>query len=224
LPDANHACLLRASSGGADDLIDEVVAYYTSRGTTPTVYLSPACRPGDLEARLIARGFEKEPGEEAWMTLDKLSDVKVPSPTPRTEVRPITKDEAATFAEVFLTAFGMPLDFAPAMVQLVKPSIGLEHGYHYIAYSGDEPVGTCSLLIHESYGVLGSEGVVRSRRSRGAATNLVIAAVEQAKKHGVETLMLQTAAGTLLERFLRIRGFRRVFTRTAFTLAYGRSD
>ncbi|MGC9347305.1 MAG: GNAT family N-acetyltransferase [Anaerolineae bacterium] len=220
IPDANHACLLRSSTAEVGDLIDEVVDYYQTREAVPTVYVSPACEPEGLAEHLVERGFVEQPGREAWMTLDSLSDLAVPSPTPRTQVRQITQDEVETFTEVFLTAFGMPLDFAPAMVRLLKPSIGLEHTYHYIAYSDDRPVGTCSLLVHETYGVLGSEGVIRSRRSRGAAMNLVIAVVKEARKHGVETLMLQTAAGTLLERLLRIGGFRRVFTRTCYTLDY----
>jgi hypothetical protein len=223
IPDANHACLLRTSPAEVNELIDEVVDYYGARDALPTVYVSPACEPESLAKRLVDRGFVEQPGQEAWMTLDNLSGLQVPSPTPRTEVRQIAQDEAETFTEVFLTAFGMDLDFAPAMVQLLQPSIGLEHTYHYIAYSGDQPVGTCSLLIHETYGVLGSEGVIRSRRSRGAATNLVIAVVKEARRQGVETLMLQTSAGTLLERLLRIRGFRRIFTRACFTYDYASS-
>jgi hypothetical protein len=47
---------------------------------------------------------------------------------------------------------------------------------------------------------------------------LTVAAAQQAQEDGVDTLVLQTSAGFLLERLLRIYGFKKVFTRTSYTL------
>lgn len=223
LPDANHACCLRTVPQRADALIEEILSYYRTRERLPTVYVSPACVPAGLVARLTARGFVPQPQAEAWMTLDDVLHYDVPLPTQRTYVQRITVHEVQSFAEIFLASFGMPASFAPAMIQLLGPSMGLDHVYHYMAYSGSRsskstPVGTCSLLIHETFAVLGSVGVIRSRHSRGAATNMVIAALLEAQRQGVTTVMLQTVAGTRLERFLRIYGFRRAFTRTCYVL------
>ncbi|MGC9468669.1 MAG: GNAT family N-acetyltransferase [Anaerolineae bacterium] len=217
IPDANHACLLRTGEAQAEDLIKEVESYYRGRDLAPTIYLSPACRPRSLIHHLKCRGFAPQPDREAWMVLDDLGDFAIPSPTPKVSVETISKSDAETFARVFLTAFGMPPEFTPALAELLRPSVGLPNVRHYLAYTDDEAVGTCSLLTHDRFGVLGSVGVIRSRRSRGAATNLAIAAIQDAvQKQGVQTLMLQTAADTLLERFLRINGFRRAFTRTCY--------
>jgi GNAT superfamily N-acetyltransferase len=220
MPDANHACLVRSTDRAVSDVLDEVIAYFQSRDIRPTFYLSPACTPDDLPERLIARGFSKQGEEEAWMVLRDIPNVDLPGSTPKVIVRSIDRDEVATFAKVFLEAFGMPAEFAPPFVQLLEPSVGLENASHYLAFDGERPIGTCSLLTHEEYGVLGSAGVIRSRRGRGAATNLAIAAVQEAQRRGVTTVMLQTTAGTLLERLLRIYGFERAFTRTC----YGYSD
>ncbi|MBN1936566.1 MAG: GNAT family N-acetyltransferase [Anaerolineae bacterium] len=217
-PDVNHACLLRADSQGIDALIDEMVGYYQAKDLLPTIFVSPACTPADLAERLLARGFARQEGAEAWMVVDDIWAAQIPKPSPRIEVREIEPEEALTVAQVFMTAFDMSLDFAPAMAQLLAPSVGLPGAHHYLAFLNDEPVGTCSLICHQTFGVLGSAGVIPSRRGGSAATNLAVRAVFDARQEGVRTLMLQTAAGTLLERFLRIYGFKTAFTRTGYTL------
>jgi hypothetical protein len=222
-PDTNHACLLRTSPEGADGLIAEVTAYFGSRNlqgdTSPVViYVSPACAPGDLRERLLARGFHRQQEEESWMVLEDLPNFNLPSPYPGFTVKPITKSEATVFAEVFMAAFDLPIDFAPLMAQLIEPTVGLSTVLHYLALEEGQPVGTCSMLRHESFGVLGSTGVLTRRRGAGAATSLAVRALTDARDHGVHTVMLQTAADTWLERFLRISGFERAFTRRCYVL------
>ena len=218
LPDANHACLLRTEMSLTQALIEEVVEAFHARGIAASIYLSPACAPEDLAARLVARGFVALPEQEAWMILSDLPSIRIPKPTPGITVRAITPEEVVTFADVYLTAFGMDTAFAPPLVELLGPSIGPANTHHYLALSEGAPVGTLSLLLHERFGVLGSAGVIRSPNSRGAATNMVITAALEARARGCDTLMLQTTAGTMLERFLRIRGFRRAFNRTCYML------
>jgi hypothetical protein len=58
---------------------------------------------------------------------------------------------------------------------------------------------------------------VPEHRGAGAATTLAVRAATDALALGVDTLMLQTTAGTWLERFLRISGFSRAFTRSCYT-------
>ncbi len=105
------------------------------------------------------------------------------------------------------------------MAQLLEPSLDQPSVHHYIALVDGQPAGIMSLLRHESFGVFGSGGVLPAYRKSGAATNLTIRTATDAKKHGVDTLMGQTKAGTPLERLLRISGFRKVFTRTCYTLS-----
>lgn len=217
MPDANHACLLRSESESADALIDEVIAAFHPRGMPATVYVSPACLPADLPARLELRGFALLPELEAWMTLD-MATARPPEPTPNIPVRAITRDEAGSYATVFLRAFELPLEYAPVLERMLRPSIGLDNARHYMAFVKGEPVGTMSLLVHEHVGVIGSAGVLPSRKSRHAAMNLIIEIVHEARRMACETLMLQTTADTILERLLHIKSFNRVFTRTCYVL------
>lgn len=216
-PDANHACLLRSTRGAVGGLIDEITGYFQAKGLPATVYLSPACTPPDLAERLSRRGFIPQREKEAWLVLDDLPEFDLPARTSGVEVRQITEEEASTFAKVFLTAFEMPTDFATAMAQLMRPSIGQPGVYHYIAWRDERAVGVCSLLCYENFGVWGSVGLVPGYRRRGAATNLGVEVIARALEEGVDTLMLQTVAGAPLERLLRISGFKRAFVRTGYT-------
>ena len=217
--DSNHACLLRTTVHGADRLISEVEGFFQGQGLPATVYVSPGCTPGDMAERLQERGFHKEAEEEAWMVLDNLSDFEMPSPYPGVTVKVVTPRDIDPFSEVFMRAFNLPGDFAPFMAQLLEPSVGLSSVRHYLALNHkDEPIGTCSLLFAGGFGVLGSAGVLREHRGSGAATTLAVRAATDARARGVDTLMLQTAADTWLERFLRTSGFKRAFTRSCYIL------
>jgi len=216
--DVNHACLLRATPQTVDNLIAEVVNYFSLRDLPAAIFISPACTPADLPGRLLRQGFVKQEAEEAWMVLDHLLSFEIPSPIPEIVVRQISQDEALTFAEVFMAAFDVPVDFAPYMAQLLEPSIKLPGVHHYVALFDGQPVGTCSLLRYENFGILGSAGVVPAHRGRGGATNLAIEAITEAQKQGVDILMLQTTAGTWLDRLLCLSGFKKVFTRICYTL------
>ncbi len=223
-PDSNHACLLRTTDERASDLISEVITLFRAKDLPVAIYVSPACTPRGLPERLLERTFERQPEEEVWMVLEGLSDFEIPSPYPGITVRPIEKNEAILFAEVFMAAFNMPKEFAPLMAQLMRPSVALPSVCHYLAFDEGQPIATCSLLRHESFGVLGSAGVVPKHRGHGAATSLAVRAAIDAREQGVDTLMLQTAADTWLERFLRISGFRRAFTRSCYILNDDASD
>lgn len=217
-PDTTHACLLQASPQTVDSLLSEVVDYFQSKNLPTTLFVSPACTPADLPGRLVSQGFEKQEKEEAWLALEDLANFPIPRALPSVEVRQIRPEETAAYADVFVSSFGMPPDFASYMAQKLEPVVSLPGLYHYLAFVAGQPVGACFLIHHKDIGILGSGGVKPEYRRSGAANNLVVAAANDAQSRGVNKLILQTIAGTRLERLLRISGFKRVFTRTSFTL------
>ncbi len=216
-PDANHACLLRATAQTVDHLITTVINHFKAKHLDTTIFVSPACTPSDLPDRLLARQFTRKEAEEAWLAFD-LANSQLPAPLPNVMVRPVARDEVLTIAEIFLATFEMPTDLAPFLARLLEPSLEVPTVHHYIALIEEQPVGTCSLLRYENFGILGSAGVLPTHRGSGAATNLVIRAAADARKRGVDTLITQTTADTRLERLLRLSGFKRAFTRTCYTL------
>lgn len=217
-PDANHACLLRATDNSADALIAEITEQYHSRGLPAIIALSPACTPADLEQRLAESGFSKQGPLEAWMTLDGVLNRVTPDPFGGVTVHRIGPGQAEDFSRVFAEAFDLPAEYAPVMAQILEPTLGLPNVFHYLAAVGSEPVGTFSLLHYGTFGVVGSAGVLRKHRRSGAATNLTVQAVREAQRLGIDTLIQQTEAAQPLERLLRITGFERVFSRTYYQL------
>jgi hypothetical protein len=167
---------------------------------------------------LADHGFESS-DKEAWMTLDNLSQRELPPLSPKVSVRQISKNEVMTFANTFMAAFEMPLEFASSLAYLIEPSVDASGVHHYLAYMDDQPVGTYSLICHKHYGIIGSAGVLPAFRRKRAVTNLTVEAIKMAKQEGVDTLVLQTTAGFMLERLLGIYGFKKVFTRIAYTLS-----
>lgn len=218
MPDANHACLLRATPETIDPLIDRIVTHFQSLELPAVVYISEACTPADMHRPLRKRGFSRQRGQEAWMVYDDVGRIGIPPMPRRVDVRQIGGDQALTMAEVFMESFGLPGEFAPLMAQLLEPSIDLPEVHHYIAFVNQQPAGVCSLLRCGRFAVLGSAGVRPTFRGSRTATALTIKAMGDAQRHDIDTVMLQTTANTTLERLLRISGFQRAFTRTCYTL------
>ncbi|MEJ5309441.1 MAG: hypothetical protein WHX52_06690 [Anaerolineae bacterium] len=218
-PDANHACLLRATRETAPALIAEVVEHFTSRELPPTVFVSPACAPEELPAFLEAQGFVRQKEREAWMVLEKAEDLVRSTPSARVEVHSIDKSEAMTFAGVFLKAFGMPEEYATPLAEVMSPSIGLPGMFHYVATFDGEPLGVCTLICHKDLAIVGSAGVIANRRGLKVLSGLTTTVYNDAFAWGCKRALLQTTAGAPFERFLRIAGFKTYFTRTCYTLA-----
>ena len=217
-PDTNHACLVQATAETIDSLILEIIAYFTAKELAPVIFVSPACTPADLPQRLADHGFESG-DKEAWMTVDNLAKRDIPSLKTKVLVSQITRAEVMTFATTFMTGFEMPLDLTATMANLIEPSLNLPGVYHYLAYIDAQPVATFSLICYKHYGIIGSASVIPAFRRKKAATSLAIEAIKTAQQQGVDTLLLQTTAGFLLERLLGIYGFKKVFTRVAYTLS-----
>lgn len=218
-PDTTHACLLQTTPQAADALIEEIIAYFRAQSLPVTVYLSPACAPSDLHNRLLKRGFVRQADEEAWLAFSNLLSYDLPVNPAKFTVNSINKAEALIFARVFLTAFDMPLDYAPPLAELLTPSVGLPGVFHYLAWREDNPLGVFSLMRYQNVGIIGSAGVVPAHRRSGVVFELILQAARDAKAAGVDTLVLQTTANTPLERLLRLYGFEKVFTRTGYTLS-----
>jgi len=218
-PDANHACLLRATHETAPALIAEVVEHFTSRELPTTIFLSPACAPEPLPDLLIAQGFVRQKEQEAWMVLEQAKDWVQAAASAQVNVHAIDQSEALTFAGVFLKAFDMPEEFAAPMAEVLSSSIGLPGIFHYVAAFDGQPLGVCTVIYHKDLAIIGSAGVIAGRRGLKVFSGLTARISADAYAAGCRRALLQTTAGAPFERFLRIAGFKTYFTRTCYTLA-----
>jgi GNAT superfamily N-acetyltransferase len=218
-PDSTHACLVRSTDETADQLIEQIIAYFKARDLPATIFVSPACTPTDLGDRLLKRGFQKNEPEEAWLVFTELLGRRLPPTRPEIKVKPITKQQTGLFVSTMMAAFEIPDFFAPYLIGLTEPSVGLPTVCHYLAWLDGQPVGTASLVCYGQLGTLGGVGVAPAYRTRGVAINLVLKVFSDAQTRGLDTILIQTDAATPLERLLRIHGFKRVFTRVAYGLS-----
>jgi len=218
-PDANHACLLRTDPQKVDGLMDEVITYFRAREMPPVVLVSPACLPADLPERLLARGFQRQKPDETWMVLENLQDRKIPAIERNAQVKIISRAEAPLFAEVMVTAYEMPAEWVSVLADLLAPSIGTPGITHFLAFMSGKPIATLTLMRYQDYVTIGSAGVLPEHRGGRTIFNMAVEVLGEAKRQGVETVLLQTSLGPIFERFLRICGFTLAFKRQTYMLS-----
>jgi len=217
-PDANRASILQASPESIEGILDEIVAYFKERNMPAAIMLSPACTPADLPERLLKRGFARQDPPEAWMVMENLQTIKRPRVDPKITVRRVEAADVPLFAEVMAAAFEMPAEWVPVLINVVAPSVGINGFTHYLAWIGERPLATLTMMRHQDYVVIGSAGVLPEYRGSSTIFSLAVKVVSQAQDEGVNTVLLQTTLGPVFERFLRICGFKPAFWRVGYSL------
>jgi len=217
--DINRAYLFRATPNRTNALIDEVVEFFKKRDLPASIMVSPACRPDDLAQRLEMRGFACLETDEAWMVLDELQEFKVPKVNKNVAVKRVeNKADVETFAEIMTAAYEIPSEWMSYLAQMLEPTIQVPGFAHYLSFIKSVPVATMTLMRHGQYATLGSAGVLPEYRGTRTVFNLAAGVISEAKRDGVETLVIQTSLGPKFERYLRIVGFKPAFRRTEYKL------
>jgi hypothetical protein len=217
--DINRAYLFRATPDCTHALIDEVVDFFKSRDLPASIMVSPACRPDDLPQRLGRRGFVRLETDEAWMVLEKLQAFKVPKVNKNVSVKRVeNKADVETFAEIMTAAYEMPSEWTSYLAQMLEPTIQVPGFAHYLSFIKGVPAATMTLMRHKQYATLGSAGVLPEYRGTRTVFNLAAGVIAEAKRDGVETLVIQTSLGPKFERYLRIVGFKPAFRRAEYKL------
>ena len=217
--DINRAYLFRTTSENTDNLIDEVIDFFRERELPAILMVSPACAPDDLPQHLESRGFILQEVDEAWMVLEKLQKFRVPKVDKGVTVKRVEGGEdVAIFSEIMTRAYDMPSDWAPYLTQMLEPTITAPGFTHYLASVKDIPVATLTLMRHKNYVIMGSAGVLPEYRGTRTIYNLAAEVIAEAKRDGVDTIVIQTSLGAKFERYLRIVGFKLAFRRTEYKL------
>lgn len=217
--DINRAYLFRTTPENTDALIDEIIDFFKARELPASIMVSPACQPEDLSQRLEARGFACQETDEAWMVLEKLQKAKVPKINKNVTVKRVeNKTDVTDFAEVMTSAYDMPSDWIPFLAQMLEPTVTVPGFAHFLALVKDVPAGTLTLMRHKQYVTIGSAGVLPQYRGTSIMYNMAVDVLSEAKRDGVETVVLQTSLGKRFERYLRIAGFKLAFRRTEYKL------
>lgn len=213
--DTTHACLVQTSPDQADALIAEVVDYFKMRNLPSTIFISAACAPADISRRLLTSGFVRQPVAEAWLILEGIQ----PNDRFVTDLRmeKIDEEQVLTFAEVMLTAWGLSTNLAPLMAQTLLPSVAVPEVNHFLGFLKGTPVAACTIVCYGQFGVMRETGVLPAYQDSQVGFALETMAIENVRRQGVETLLLQIMAEPSSARHFAKHGFKKAFTRAIYT-------
>jgi ribosomal protein S18 acetylase RimI-like enzyme len=213
----NQASGARFTEVSADSRIDEVIAWFDSRGLPFSWEVGPADSPADLGDRLAARGLQPDHDEAPGMvaSLSGLPAVDPPSGTTIEIVRdPTAFDD---WLGAFRDAFAMPADLVAAFSKLRLLGFGDDLSYRYVlARIGHRPVATAVGLVAGVGGIIINVATVPDARRRGIGRAVTLEAMHQCAAMGATVAVLQSSEmghpvyrGLGFEDFGRYRSYAR---------------
>jgi GNAT superfamily N-acetyltransferase len=184
----NRALGLGLVEPATEAALDEIEAFFGTRGLAYGVPLTPDAQPSKLPAWLEARGFTRG---YAWTKfarragsrndLDHLQGTTL-------RIEEVSAGQAEVFADVFLRAYGVPEVVRPLLEQ-----VPFESGWRcFVAFDGDTPAATGALFVTGSVGWVGAAGTLPEFRRRGAQGALLATRIEAGIAAGCETLVTET--------------------------------
>lgn len=182
-PMLNRVVGLGVETPATEANVGEVLAAIGA-GITFYVAIAPAARPADLPEWLRARGLEPGWG---WMVFRR--DVEDP-PSAETSLRLVevdAADEAAAFARVVRTSYGLPEATESRLARTADAG-----WLCWLAFDGDEPAGAAGLYVAEGLGYLGLAGTLPAHRGKGAQNALLAARIRRAAELGCDLVITET--------------------------------
>ena len=131
--------------------LDAIWEFYEARGQRNfRIDVTPLTRPPELAAWITARGMQcTSPGTfKIWRPVDPPLEVR-----PDVEVRRLSSEDAGSFAELSLVAWGAWS--TPAMHAWFGATVGRAGCQHYGIFDADRLVAACALFVGDGLGWLG---------------------------------------------------------------------
>ncbi|HYC88409.1 MAG TPA: GNAT family N-acetyltransferase [Thermoanaerobaculia bacterium] len=193
----------RFSAADADRRVDGVIARFRAREQSFRWWVTPGSTPSNLGEVLPAHGV-RFVYTSAGMTVN-LARI---APVPSVPIRQVRGDaEMETFADILTTVFDRPKSDGAIWVDAYS-QIGYEEPSpwaHFIAYDGDTPAATASVLLCGEVCGIYLVGTLASARGRGLGTAATLAALHHARARGASVGALQSSE--MGERVYRAMGF-----------------
>lgn len=228
---SNQACDVGMRGAVAEDELDRLVAFYTSRGVEPRIEVCPYADES-LRKGLAARGFTVRefesvlargitPGDR------RLSASAIADPE-GVEIRWIDPADDAMVREVatVTTAIFCPPGEAPPehMVALAERCMRHPRSDTYAALAGGEVVGGGGMETGDEHAgdrvaCLFGGAVAEAWRRRGVQRALIAARLERAAANGATIAVIHTRPGIPTERNAMRLGFTPSYTKVAMAMA-----
>jgi hypothetical protein len=108
-------------------------------------------------------------------------------------IKRVEENHSELFGSLFTKIFELPGE----MSEWIIPSIGRENWMHYIAWKDRTPAGIGTVYISDGFVWLGFGGILPEYRGTGGQLELLVRRINDAKKVGVRTMILETAVDKL---------------------------
>jgi ribosomal protein S18 acetylase RimI-like enzyme len=200
-----------------DAVIDGILDRFGERDLPATWWILPSAEPADLRQRLSARGLVYA-GSMPGMAIDvgAARDIVAPAGANRAgglTIEPVQSDNAlAAFLSVAIPALDAPDDFGTIFARtIIAQGFGTDCTIrNYLGRLDGMPVATSTLIVGGGIAGIYNVATEASHRGRGFGAAMTLAALDDARRHGVRIAVLQsTELGHPLYEAL---GFRDVCT------------
>lgn len=190
----NIVAAARFDERTADRRITETVERLRATGRPFSWWVGPASTPADLARRLHKAGLPETEAETAmWASTAALATQ--PAPAGLRIVRVDTPRALADCAQVLAANWDPPSQTVRDFYRATEAAVLAADcpGRFLVGYADDEPVCSAEVLYHRE--VAGIYGVctLTAHRGKGYGGAITFAAVELARREGLETVVLQAS-------------------------------
>jgi ribosomal protein S18 acetylase RimI-like enzyme len=189
----NSATAARFEPASADARIDDVVDWFERRRVPFVWRLGPTDRPADLQERLLAKGFTRDPDELPGMAAS-LVDLP-PIELPDGAVIELVRDATAfrEWLDVMVAGFGMPPQIGDAFAAFGSLGFGDELPTRALLARVDgRPVAT-ALGVFAGEGIdIASVTTLPAERGRGLGRAVTLETMRVGAKAGARLAVLQS--------------------------------
>ena len=210
--DSNHAVIFKDKVNDLDNVLDDIVKFYTKKGIKPVIYQSISDEGyfEDIKDILSCHGFESWSESQRYMVLAERNTI---TPNPEIIVRKITEWQEAYRTEIFEKA-GEPWETAVA-----KRSLDNHNTLFFAAYVYGRPAGMTYAHVHDDVCRVDYLLVSKEHRNIGVGRALINAFVEYCRVNRIENCFLWPD-GETAERSYYEGGFRYIETKRAGRASY----
>lgn len=108
------------------------------------------------------------------------------------EMRTINQNESKVFADIVINAFDWPNQLS----DLISSPISRKNWYHHMAFEDNKPAATAAFYLKGEYAWFDFASTHPEYRGKGAQSALLEKRIEDCRKLGVKTIIIETAEQT----------------------------
>ncbi|MER7969346.1 GNAT family N-acetyltransferase [Streptomyces sp. NPDC096080] len=212
------------SPGAAASLPAAIEEEFLRRGRQPALYITPQARPAD------ASGAEPEAwARDAWLVGDTAALATPETGEGNLRLRTVGREDREVYVATFTAAYSgddpddpygnLDSAYSESLRASFDNSVPGYRKHYVMATLDDQPVGVATILTAGGIAGVYGVGTLPARRRAGIGSAIMRYLARVADADGATHLMLQTEAGSTVQRWYESLGYRHVFDASYITVA-----